>query len=113
MVVTFGNDAGRIQALDGLSFETRDGEFLSIIGPSGCGKTTLLRTLAGLVRPRSGSVQRTLGPDDRHGDMLLVFQEDSVFPWMTVMENATFGLKMQAVGVRERERRAQVLLSEF
>ena len=113
LTVTFGTDANRVPVLQGLSFETRDAEFLSILGPSGCGKTTLLRTLAGLVSPHAGRVDRTLGPRDRNGKMLLVFQEDSVFPWMTVLENATFGLKMQAVGAGERNERARVLLERF
>ena len=113
LAVSFGSAANRTEALGGLSFETSDGEFLSIIGPSGCGKTTLLRAIVGLVRPHRGRVERVLGPHDRQASALLVRQEDNVFPWMTVLENAAFGLKMQAVGVSEREDRARVLLSRF
>ena len=113
LAVAFGTPASRVEALGGVSFETADGEFLSVIGPSGCGKTTLLRTLAGLVRPTAGRVDRVLGPHDRHAAALLVRQEDNVFPWMTVMENATFGLKMLNVGTSERQDRARVLLNRF
>ncbi len=113
LAVTVGRGPGRVAALDGVSFEASDAEFLGIIGPSGCGKTTLLRTLAGLVEPRRGRVLRTPGPNDGDGRMLLVFQEDSVFPWMTVLENATFGLKMRGVAAMEREARARELLARF
>ncbi|HTK29142.1 MAG TPA: ABC transporter ATP-binding protein [Vicinamibacterales bacterium] len=113
LAVAFGTGAREVRAIDGLSFETRDGEFLSIMGPSGCGKTTLLRTLAGLARPRSGRVEQAPGPHDRLSTSLLVFQEDSVFPWMTVLENAAFGLRMQGVEREERSRRARRLLERF
>src|SRR5262245_798654 len=113
LTVTFGTGEARVPAIDRLSFDTRDAEFVSIIGPSGCGKTTLLRTLAGIITPQSGSVQRTLGARDRLDRAFVVFQENSVFPWMTVLENATFGLKMQGVDVVEREQRARVLLERF
>ena len=113
LAVGFDSRAGRVQALAGISFEAREGEFLSIVGPSGCGKTTLLRTLAGLMPPQRGSVQR-LGVNG-HGknEVLLVFQENSLFPWMTVLENATFGMEMKGVPRAEREGRGRELLARF
>jgi NitT/TauT family transport system ATP-binding protein len=111
--VAFGPQSGLVQAVSDLSFETREGEFLSIIGPSGCGKTTLLRTLAGLIRAQKGSVEQVVSPSDCSGRILLVFQEHSLFPWMTVLENAAFGLEMQGVGRAERNRRACKLLDRF
>jgi NitT/TauT family transport system ATP-binding protein len=106
--VAFTTAKQRIPALYDLSFEVHPGEFLSFIGPSGCGKTTLLRTIAGLVQPQEGVVERVA-----QQRVLLVFQEDSVFPWMTVLENAAFGLKMQNVDAHEREARARDLLGRF
>lgn len=113
LTLTFESGARRIPALRNLSFETREGEFLSLIGPSGCGKTTLLRTVARLLQPQSGTVERIpTSPGDRQR-VLLVFQEDGLFPWMTVLQNAAFGLKMQGVVAAEREARARELLARF
>jgi len=111
--IAFASKSAPVQAISGLSFETRPREFLSIIGPSGCGKTTLLRAIAGLVQPQQGSVERIASRADGSGRVLLVFQENSLFPWMTVMENATFGLEMQGVSKPEREQRARPLLDRF
>jgi NitT/TauT family transport system ATP-binding protein len=104
--VSFVARGAAVQALAGLSFDTDEREFVSIVGPSGCGKTTLLRTIAGLIRPQRGTVTRR---DRAH----LVFQENSLFPWMTVLENAAFGLEMQRVGAGERRLRAMPLLERF
>jgi NitT/TauT family transport system ATP-binding protein len=113
LTVTFDANPAPVTALRDVSFETGENEFLTFIGPSGCGKTTLLRAVSGLVTPRTGSVERLPAPADRNQQLLLVFQEDSVFPWLTVLDNATFGLRMQAVPAVEREARARVLLERF
>jgi NitT/TauT family transport system ATP-binding protein len=113
LCVAFASKNGLVQAVSDLSFETREGEFLAIIGPSGCGKTTLLRTLAGLTRPQHGSVERFASPTDCADRIQLVFQENGLFPWMTVLENATFGLEMQGVGETERNERAHSLLDRI
>ncbi len=97
----------------GLNLNVRSGEFVSVVGPSGCGKTTLLRAVAGVVPCHSGAVERIPSPDDRNRLLLIVFQENSLFPWMTVMENAAFGLRMQGVDKDVREQRAGVLLRRF
>ena len=96
-----------------ISFNARDGGFVSVVGPSGCGKTTLLRTLAGLLSPAEGVVERIPAPSDHNDLALLVFQENSLFPWMTVLENATYGLQMQGCGKVEREARALEMLQRF
>lgn len=96
--------------IDGLSFETKEGEFLSVIGPSGCGKTTLLRTIAGFKSPSRGSIKFMSQNGDPAEWALLVRQENSLFPWMTAIENAAFGLEMVGVERAERERRAVELL---
>jgi len=101
--------AGEIVALAGVTFATREQEFVSIVGPSGCGKTTLLKVVAGLVAPTSGEV---LYEDGESGGArnAMVFQEDSVFPWMTVIDNVAFPLEAQGVRRGERLRLAQAYL---
>ena len=111
--VWFRSNNHSIQALDRISLEARDGEFLAVIGPSGCGKTTLLRSLAGLIKPSEGVIEQIPEPQSCGGRSLLVFQEDGLFPWMTVLQNAAFGLEMQGRGKPERERLARELLSRY
>ena len=88
--VVFASPDQSVEALREVTFEALSGEFLSIVGPSGCGKTTLLRTLAGLLNPQSGSVERTLTEENRSTQVLLLFQENNLASWMTVLENAEF-----------------------
>src|SRR6266550_4542660 len=102
-----------VTALRDITFETRHGEFLVIVGPSGCGKTTLLRIVAGLLDPTRGKVEKVCLPGETNENVRLVFQENSLFPWMTVLENAAFGLKMAGVARHEREQRAHQLLARF
>jgi NitT/TauT family transport system ATP-binding protein len=85
---------GEHVALGGVSFEVGSGEFFVIVGPSGCGKTTLLRIAAGLEAPTSGRVTIARGDGDRP-ENAMVFQGESLFPWMTVRENAAYGLRMR------------------
>jgi NitT/TauT family transport system ATP-binding protein len=113
LCVIFRDGAQRIHALKDLTFECGNGEFLSILGPSGCGKTTLLRVLAGLVSPDSGRVERIPASANGDGRSLLVFQEESLFPWMTVLQNAAFGLEMQGVPKQIREDQARELLGRM
>lgn len=111
--VTFPAPGGAVPALRGVSFETREREFVSIVGPSGCGKTTLLRVVAGLQAPTEGEVERILSTADRNPQVLLVSQERNLFPWMTVLDNAAFGLEMQGVPRRQRSQRARALLARL
>jgi NitT/TauT family transport system ATP-binding protein len=92
-----------VQALGPLDLELRQGEFFAVVGPSGCGKSTLLDVLAGLSRPTSGTVEFEGRPvTDRVPEGVgVVFQEDASFHWLTVRDNAAFGLRRQ--GVPERE----------
>jgi NitT/TauT family transport system ATP-binding protein len=110
--VTFDSAAGTVEALANVTFETQEGEFLAVVGPSGSGKTTLLRTIAGMIPLQRGAIQRIPTPDSRHR-ALMVSQENNLFPWMTVLENAAFGLEMMGVGKAERRARAQELLRRF
>jgi NitT/TauT family transport system ATP-binding protein len=85
---------GEHVALGGLTFDVAPGEFFVIVGPSGCGKTTLLRIAAGLETPTSGKVTVARGAGERP-ENAMVFQGESIFPWLTVRENAAYGLRMR------------------
>ncbi|HXE80473.1 MAG TPA: ABC transporter ATP-binding protein [Vicinamibacterales bacterium] len=113
LTVDFDGRGRCVRALDGVTFETLDREFVSVVGPSGCGKTTLLRAIAGLLPVSQGVIERTPAKGDRSTRVLTVFQENSLFPWMTALENAAFGLEMQGVPRPERERRARAFLARF
>ncbi len=89
-----------------MSFGLEAGRFLVIVGPSGCGKTTLLRMLAGLERLDEGQVW--IRPNAAgHPPFAMVFQEQSVFPWMTVRDNVAYGLTLRGVSKRQRVERAE------
>jgi NitT/TauT family transport system ATP-binding protein len=96
-----------VSALSDINLDIQQGEFVCIVGPSGCGKTTLLRILAGLETQTSGSFLVTPddGPNARGRPRpinSMVFQEQSILPWMTVRDNVAFGLKAQGLGKRDR-----------
>ena len=98
-----------LEALQNINLKVHDGEFCCVVGPSGCGKTTLLRILAGLESPTAGSVEIGSGPGDRPLNAM-VFQEQSVFPWMTVDQNVAYGLHMRGVAAaRTRDVTADLL----
>jgi len=108
----YQSDNSVVRALDGVSLEVRREEFLCIIGPSGCGKTTLLRILAGLLRPTRGAVylegKPLTAPSRRIG---FVFQKANLMPWRTVLANVTLPLEIQGIKGQEAERKARELLS--
>ncbi|MFW6074540.1 MAG: ABC transporter ATP-binding protein [Chloroflexota bacterium] len=109
--VEFPLDRGTITALQDISFTLDRGEFCAIVGPSGCGKSTLLRLISGLVAPTSGEATiHARNPDQP--DQAMVFQGRSVFPWMTVLRNAAYGLEMRDVAQPEREAIAERLLRQ-
>lgn len=83
-----------ITAVQNISTEVKDGEFVCLIGPSGCGKTTLLKILAGLETPSTGNYSISRENKDKPLQSM-VFQEKGIFPWLTVSENVAFGLNMQ------------------
>lgn len=99
---TFVTAHGDVDALERVDLTIPEGQFLCIVGPSGCGKTTLLRILAGLETPSSGTVDFSIAHDGKPLRSV-VFQEQGVFPWMTVLDNAAFGLKARGVPRTQRE----------
>jgi NitT/TauT family transport system ATP-binding protein len=89
-------NGSHVDVLDRISFSAKTGEMICILGRSGCGKTTLLNILAGFLPPSSGTVLLNGSPVQRPGpDRCVVFQEDTLFPWLTVWENIAFGLRSQ------------------
>ena len=99
----------RLEALSDVSFRVAEHEFVCVLGPSGCGKTTLLKILAGLLQPQRGRVD-FVGRPGNNPLTAMVFQDHGLFPWMTVLQNVTFGLEMRGVGRDEREGKAFPLL---
>lgn len=98
-------------ALDNVSLDIEDKEFVCFIGPSGCGKTTLLRIVSGLDFPDAGEVfvdnERILSPGPKRG---MVFQEYSLFPWKSVMDNIIFGPQMRGIKKKDAIEEAQKYL---
>jgi NitT/TauT family transport system ATP-binding protein len=118
----FGETGDRrfVQALSDTSLDVAHGELMCLIGPSGCGKSTLLNIIGGLMKPSAGIVevrgQPVRGPLPR--DIAFVFQENSLFPWNTVIENVELGMAFQGVAKSQRAARAAealeaVALKEF
>jgi NitT/TauT family transport system ATP-binding protein len=111
--VTFTKRDGEpFTALEDVSFEVPDGEFVALIGPSGCGKTTLLKIIAGLQKATSGSVAVNGSKITPPGpDRALVFQNFVLLPWYDVITNVAFGLEARGVGKTERLERARAELA--
>jgi NitT/TauT family transport system ATP-binding protein len=86
---------GQLSAIDGVSLDIGRGEFFMIVGPSGCGKTTLLRILAGLETATSGTIEIDVPAGSERPENAMVFQGESIFPWMNVWNNAAYGLRMR------------------
>lgn len=93
---TFHTRRASVHALDNVTLNVREGEFVCLVGPSGCGKTTLLNIIAGLEEPDTGRVTADGKPVAGPGsDRLVLFQEPALFPWLDVMGNVLFGLKLK------------------
>ncbi|MHB1392552.1 MAG: ABC transporter ATP-binding protein [Clostridia bacterium] len=104
---TFYSKDCNVQALEKVDFQVNKGELICVLGPSGCGKSTLLNIIAGLEKPSEGTV--TLNGKEIEGagpDRLVIFQELALFPWLRVIENVEFGMKMNNIPKHERRVRA-------
>ena len=112
IVKRFPTPDGVVTAVDHVSFSVRPGEFLSVIGPSGCGKSTLFNIIGGLTGGYEGTVtvagERISGP---HASVGMVFQEESTFPWRTVIENVAFPLEIAGMPKAQRRERAMHFIS--
>jgi len=109
--VHFGEGESAVLALDGMDLSIQSGEFVSVLGPSGCGKSTIIGAVAGFTRISAGELsvdgRAVTAPGPERG---VVFQQHTLFPWKTALENVEFGLKMRGVGQRERRERAREIL---
>jgi NitT/TauT family transport system ATP-binding protein len=108
IVVRYETAEGPIVAVDDVSFDVVPGEFLSVIGPSGCGKSTLFNVIGGLLSHHQGNVsvagETISGP---HKSIGMVFQEESTFPWRSVIDNVAFPLELIGMPKRQRAERAR------
>jgi NitT/TauT family transport system ATP-binding protein len=110
---TFSRNGVALEALRDVTFEVGTGEFTSIIGPSGCGKTTLLKMMAGLTRPTTGTIEIEGEVVSGSGpDRALVFQNFVLLPWADVLTNAAFGLEARGVAKSAREEIARTQLEQ-
>jgi NitT/TauT family transport system ATP-binding protein len=112
IVKRFSTPEGPLTAVDHMSLAVRPGEFLAVIGPSGCGKSTLFNIIGGLVDGYQGKVavggETVRGP---HPAIGMVFQEESTFPWRTVIENVAFPLEIAGLRKRARFEKARRFIS--
>jgi NitT/TauT family transport system ATP-binding protein len=109
----FETGRGDTVALQDFSLDVADGEFVCIVGPSGCGKTTALRIMADLEKPSSGEVVVRRDAGSLRPSNSMVFQEHGLFPWMTVLDNAAYGLEMRGLSKRERVARVEPFLEQI
>lgn len=107
----FNTRNGEMIALNGVSLDIMENEFVCVVGPSGCGKSTLLNIIAGLSEPTRGAVRvdgkEVNGPGPERG---VVFQQYALFPWLTVLKNVEFGLKLKGMNAAEAEAEAMKYL---
>jgi NitT/TauT family transport system ATP-binding protein len=110
--LVYATSRGPVEALKDLSFQVREGEFVSVLGPSGCGKSTLLKLASGLLTPTSGSIDlagtRVTGPRREVG---IVFQQPTLLPWKTVLDNVLVPIRAMGLNVKASKERARELLT--
>lgn len=103
-------DNSEMPTLNGIDLEVKNGEFVCIVGTSGCGKSTLLNLAAGLEMPTSGEIlldgEKVTGPG---ADRTVMFQEHGLYPWLNVIENVKFGMKLSGVPAEEQEKRPDTI----
>lgn len=101
---TFYTKKHQLTALEDISMEVKQGEFVCIIGPSGCGKSTLLNIIAGLEKTDRGEVLIDGHLVERPGpERVVMFQDDALFPWLNVLSNIEFGMKMKNITKKKRK----------
>ena len=101
-----GSPNGMMAAVENVTLNIEEGQFVCFVGPSGCGKTTLLNIIAGLDKPTKGEVILNGRPVTEPGpDRIMVFQDNALFPWLKVIDNVQFGLKIAGI---EKQKRYQI-----
>jgi len=102
---------GKVSALNNVDFSIDEQEFVCIVGPSGCGKTTLLKIIAGLLRPSTGKIVLDENDNSDRPRTAMVFQDQGLFPWMSVLDNVAFGLEMRGVDKSTRHLQAREFIN--
>jgi len=110
---TFKSEKGNVGALSNISFEVKEGEIVVIVGPSGCGKTTLLRIFAHLIEPTKGEVifQDRINSNSGNSEFGFVFQEPTLMPWRTIIENIILPLEIIGKDRNKTQEKARKLLN--
>ncbi len=112
--LTYQTISDEIKAIEGLSFNCNEGDFISIIGPSGCGKTTILSLIAGLIKPSKGKIlldgKEITQINDNLGYML---QKDQLFNWRTIEKNVYLPLEIKGINTPKNKEYAQSLLNKY
>jgi NitT/TauT family transport system ATP-binding protein len=98
----------RLLAIDCVDLDIAEGEFVSIVGPSGCGKSTFLKIINGLFPATDGTIE--IAAPEMGVDHAMVFQDSSLFPWYTIIDNVAYGLICQGVSKKEAQKRAKPLI---
>ncbi|MED4403563.1 ABC transporter ATP-binding protein [Metabacillus fastidiosus] len=102
---------GELKVLDNINLSVEKGEFVSIVGPSGCGKSTLLYLIAGLEKADTGEIRvNNEVVKNPSPERVVVFQEAGLFPWLTVLDNVTYGLLLKGMSKKEAEEKAVEML---
>ena len=109
---SFDGRGKNLSVLENINLTIEDGELVCLLGPSGCGKTTLLRLIAGLDHPTSGEIIANGEVVEKpSGDRAVIFQQYSLFPWLTVLQNVTFGLEISGGSKEENVQAAERYLT--
>ncbi len=112
--LTYQTKSAEIKALEKLSFNCNEGEFLSIIGPSGCGKTTVLSLIAGLIKPTSGKIIINAQENEKSKiELGYMLQKDQLFPWRTIEKNVYLPLEIKGINTKENKEYALHLLEKY
>jgi len=104
VIKKYSSERGSVVALNGISLDVKEGEFLTIVGPSGCGKSTLLNILVGLETPSAGAVVLDGAKAVDRKAVGYVMQNDNLYPWRTLRENVEFPLELRKIPAAERRR---------
>lgn len=111
--LTYQTPDDEITAINGLTFDCKEGEFLSIIGPSGCGKTTVLSMIAGLLKPTSGNITFNAGDKSLKSGLGYMLQKDQLFEWRTIEKNVFLPLEVKKILTPENKEYALSLLKKY
>ncbi|MBV4425548.1 ABC transporter ATP-binding protein [Clostridium tyrobutyricum] len=112
--LTYKSNNTKVDAINDINIDIKEGEFICILGPSGCGKSTLMKIMAGFMNPSRGKAlvdgNKINGADHDRG---VVFQQPALYPWLSVEDNVKFGLRMRRIPKKEAEQRINFFLNRI